>query len=55
MKRNSRRVLTYKQYKKFKNREINRKLKKWLSEILPNQYQPDLPKNPNESIPTPEL
>lgn len=44
---NKKHVLSYKEYKEFM---LNKKIKKWLADILPNAYQSDLPVNPDETI-----
>ena len=44
-------VMSYKDYRKYRNRFMNMKLKKWLDDYFPNTSKPDLPKNPDESVP----
>ncbi len=47
-------IMSFKNYKKFKNRFINLKIKAWLDDYLPNSFKPNLPQNPDETVPSPE-
>ena len=50
MKHTNKHILNYKNFKKYKNRKTNMRLKQWLVDILPNEGKPETPVNPDETI-----
>lgn len=42
--------MSYKEYKKYRHRFTNMKIKQWLDDILPNVDKPETPVNPDETI-----
>jgi hypothetical protein len=44
-------IMSYKNFKKYRNRYMNMKIKGWLDDFLPNTAKPDPPINPDGTVP----